>query len=153
MFLSATVHFRRAWVQGLFGNSGQTDRNWRSLPRQITFPIKIRDENQFQARFWCEDRHATGAETCLLIRGPWFAKPLLFTWWSARRGFSFAGPPRGLAGRVPMACQCAGRPQGMSRHGLQPGSPDVGTCTLRKVRVTVHMQPLYTHMQFEHSLL
>ena len=98
MFLSATVLFRRACVQGLFGNSGQTDRNWRSPPRQITFPIKIRDENRFQARFWCKDRHATGAETCLLIWGPWFAKPLLFAWWAVRCGFSFAGLPRGLAG-------------------------------------------------------
>ena len=65
---------------------------------QTTFPIKIRDENRFQVGFWCEDRHATGAETCLLIRGPWSAEPLLFAWWAVRRGFSFAGLPRGLAG-------------------------------------------------------
>ena len=100
---------------------------------QTTFPIKIRDENRFQARFRCKDRHATGAETCLLIQGPWFAKPLLFTWWAARRGVFICRPPTGTGG-VPMPCQCVGRPQGMCRHGLQPGSLDVGTCAMRKVR-------------------
>ena len=65
---------------------------------QTTFPIKIRDENRFQVGFWCKDRHATGAETCLLIWGPWFAKLLLFTWWVTRRRFFVCGHSMGAGG-------------------------------------------------------